>query len=596
MGRLKYLNRYFLRYKRYLIPGILLTIVSNFFAVYPAKIVSYSLDLIVESLTVYRVTNGFSFQENYYSFTIKTLAMLAGLYLALALIKGVFMFFMRQTLVVMSRHIEYDMKNEIYEQYQKLDQAFFKRNNTGDLMTRISEDVSKVRMYTGPALMYTVNLVVMFMLVINGMVTVSPLLTLYVLLPMPIMAFLIYFINSKVLKQSGIVQKQLSSLSSLSQEVFSGVRVIKSYNRSGFFVKLFSKKSDEYKDASLQLVKYDALFFPVILALIGLSTLLTVYIGGREVIAGRLNPGVIGEFIIYINLLTWPVASVGWVSSMIQQAAASQERINEFLNAKPEISNAEKPLKPQIKGNVRFNDVTFTYPDTGITAIKNLSFETEQGQLIGITGRTGSGKSTIAALLGRLYDVKSGSITFEGIDISQIELSHLRRSIGYVPQEVLLFSDSIAENIAFGTHKNVNAEDWENAARQAGVLQNILDFKEKFETKIGERGVKLSGGQKQRISIARALINDPPILLFDDCLSAVDAETEENIMMHIMDVSKGKTTFLISHKVSSLKRCDQILVLDQGKLSEIGSHTALLQQNGYYARIAKLQSEREEEA
>jgi ATP-binding cassette subfamily B multidrug efflux pump len=595
MRRLKYLNRYFLKYKRYLIPGILLTVFSNFFAVYPAKIVGYALDLIVETLTVYRSVSGFTFQQDYYMFTIKIVAILAGLYLVLALVKGIFMFFMRQTLVVMSRHIEYDLKNDIYAHYQKLDQAFFKRNNTGDLMTRISEDVSKVRMYVGPALMYAVNLLVMFILVINGMVTVSPMLTLYVLLPMPVMAVMIYFINSRVLKQSGIVQKQLSALSSLSQEVFSGVRVIKSYNRSAYFSGLFSKKSDEYKDSSLSLIKYDALFFPVILFLIGLSTLITVYAGGIEVMAGRLNPGVIGEFIIYVNLLTWPVASVGWVSSMVQQAAASQERINEFLHTKPEIKNDTHPVKSEIKGHIVFNDVSFTYPDTGIKALKNISFETFPGQIVGITGRTGSGKSTIATILGRLYDTDSGSITIDGVDIKKTDLWHLRRSIGYVPQEIILFSDTIAENISFGTHKQTTAEDWENASRQAGVYQNIVEFREKFETKIGERGVKLSGGQKQRISIARALINNPPILLFDDCLSAVDAETEENILMHIMDVSKGKTTFLISHKVSTLKKCDQILVLENGNLVETGTHQQLLNSSGYYARIARLQSEPEEE-
>lgn len=594
MRRLKYLNRYFLRYKRYLVPGILFTVISNFFAVYPAKIVGYALDLIVETLTIYRAASGFSFQNEYHTFTLQSIAILAGLYLALALIKGVFMFFMRQTLVVMSRHIEYDLKNDIYAHYQRLDQAFFKRNNTGDLMTRIGEDVSKVRMYVGPALMYTVNLVVMFILVINGMVTVSPLLTLYVLLPMPVMAIMIYYINKQILKQSSVAQRQLSNLSSLSQEVFSGVRVIKSYNRSRFFTGLFSKQSDDYKDSSLKLIKFDALFFPVILFLIGLSTIITVYAGGQEVMAGRLNPGVIGEFIIYVNLLTWPVASVGWVSSMVQQAAASQERINEFLNTRPDIRNPREAQKPPIRGNIVFNNVTFTYPDTGIQALKNISFETLPGQIIGITGRTGSGKSTVAALLGRLYDTASGSISVDGVDVKHMDLSHLRRSIGYVPQEIILFSDSISENIAFGTHRQTTAEDWENAARQAGVYHNIMEFREKFDTKIGERGVKLSGGQKQRISIARALINDPPILLFDDCLSAVDAETEENILMHIMDVSKGKTTFLISHKVSTLKKCDNILVLDQGHLVETGTHVQLLGAGGYYARIAKLQSEREE--
>ena len=595
MRRLKYLNRYFLKYKRYLIPGILFTVISNFFAVYPAKIVGYALDLIVETLTLYRATAGFRFQESYYSFALQSVALLAGLYLVLALVKGIFMFFMRQTLVVMSRHIEYDLKNDIYAHYQRLDQAFFKRNNTGDLMTRIGEDVSKVRMYVGPALMYSVNLVVMGVLVINGMVTVSPMLTLYVLLPMPIMALMIFYINKQILKQSGVAQAQLSRLSSFSQEFFSGIRVINGYNRTAFFAGLFNKQSEQYKDSTLRLIRYDALFFPVILFLIGLSTLITVYAGGAEVMAGRLNPGVIGEFILYVNMLTWPVASVGWVSSMVQQAAASQERINEFMNTRPEIRNPHEAQKPQIKGHVVFNDVSFTYPDTGITALKSISFEVQPGQIVGITGRTGSGKSTVAALLGRMYDVSAGSILVDGVDIRHMDLSHLRRSMGYVPQEIILFSDSIAENIAFGTHRATTAEDWENAARQAGVLQNIQDFREKFDTKIGERGVKLSGGQKQRISIARALINDPPILVFDDCLSAVDAETEENILMHIMDVSKGKTTFLISHKVSTLRKCDHILVLDGGRLVETGKHEQLLHSGGYYARIAKLQAEPEEE-
>lgn len=594
MRRLKYLNRYFLKYKRYLIPGILLTVFSNFFAVYPAKIVGYALDLLVEMLTVYRLSTGFSLQAEYYSFTIKAVGSLALLYLVLALVKGIFMFFMRQTLVVMSRHIEFDLKNDIYAHYQKLDQAFFKRNHTGDLMTRIGEDVSKVRMYVGPALMYTVNLLVMFILVINGMITVSPKLTLYVLLPMPIMALMIYLINSRVLKQSSIVQQQVSALSSLAQEVFSGIRVIKSYNRAPFFSSIFHKKSDEYKDASLSLIKYDALFFPVILFLIGLSTLITVYAGGNEVIAGRLNPGVIGEFIIYVNLLTWPVASVGWVSSIVQQAAASQERINEFLDTKPGIVSEPDAIKPAIKGRIEFKNVSFTYPDTGIQAIKQVSFNIPEGTSLGITGNTGSGKSTLAVLLGRLYNIDSGQILLDQHDIKTIEISHLRSKMGYVPQEVMLFSDKISENIAFGTHRTTTAEDWENAAKQAGVYYNIMDFREKFDTKIGERGVKLSGGQKQRISIARALINQPPILVFDDCLSAVDAETEENILNHIMDVSSGKTTLLISHKVSTLKRCDKILVLSNGELAEFGTHDELMNNSGYYARIAKLQSEPEE--
>ncbi len=593
MRRLRFLNRYFLQYKRYLIPGILLTVFSNFFAVYPAKIVGYALDLIVETMQIYAVLGDGLLQNHYFRFTLQTVAFLSILYLAVALIKGIFMFFMRQTLIVMSRHIEYDLKNDIYNHYQTLSRSFFKRHHTGDLMTRIGEDVGKVRMYVGPALMYTVNLLVMFILVINGMLSVSPSLTVYVLLPMPFMAALIYLINSRVLKQSTAVQQKLSSLSSLAQEFFSGIRVLKSFNRSSFFSNLFSGQSEAYKNETLKLAAYDALFFPVILLLIGLSTLITLYAGGMEVMEGKLNPGVIGEFIIYVNMLTWPVASIGWVSSIIQQAAASQERINEFLHTRPEITNPTNGIKAPVRGELTFERVGFTYPDTGIRALDEISFQVKPGMLLGITGSTGSGKSTLASLPGRMYDVSQGRILLDGKDIREWDLFHLRQHIGFVPQEVILFSDSIAENIAFGSNRKVDMQEIKMAAKKAGIFENIEDFREKFETKIGERGVKLSGGQKQRLSIARALISQAPVLIFDDCLSAVDAETEENILNHMLEASQGKTTLLISHKVSTLSRCEMIIVLDGGKIVEMGSHRELISQNGYYQRISRLQAEKE---
>ncbi len=590
--RLRFLNRYFLQYKQFLIPGILLTIFSNFFAVYPAKIVGYALDLIVETMQIYALLGNGLLQNQYLSFTLQTIAFLSILYLAVALIKGVFMFFMRQTLIVMSRHIEYDLKNDIYKHYQTLSRSFFKRHHTGDLMTRIGEDVGKVRMYVGPALMYTVNLLVMFILVINGMLSVSPLLTLYVLLPMPFMAALIYLINSRVLKQSAGVQQKLSGLSSLAQEFFSGIRVLKSFNRTSFFSRLFSAQSEAYKNETLKLAAYDALFFPVILLLIGLSTTITLYAGGVEVMEGRLNPGVIGEFIIYVNMLTWPVASIGWVSSIIQQAAASQERINEFLHTLPEIENPANGIKAQVRGELTFESVGFTYPDTGIQALEGISFQVKQGMLLGITGSTGSGKSTLASLPGRMYDVSQGRILLDGKDIRDWDLFYLRRHIGFVPQEVVLFSDSIEENIAFGSNGKLTTDEIKEAAKKAGIYENIEDFKEKFETKIGERGVKLSGGQKQRLSIARALVSRAPILIFDDCLSAVDAETEENILNHILEASQGKTTLLISHKIGTLSRCDLIIVLQEGKMVEMGTHQELINQNGYYRKISRLQAER----
>lgn len=599
MKALKSLNKYFYRYKWHFISGFFFVAISNLFAIYPARIIKFSVDLVVETLNVSALFSGFEMKLHYYHFFGKTILIFSALLFLMAFLKGVFMFFMRQTLIVMSRHIEYDQKNEIYNHYQKLSLSFYKVNNTGDLMTRISEDVSKVRMYTGPAIMYTVNLVVMFILVIAIMLNVNVRLTMYVLIPLPIMSVGIYFVNSSILRRSEKVQKQLSKITTMAQETFSGIRVIKSYNRTTSFIHNFEKESETYKNLNIDLLRYDAAMFPVIMLLIGLSTLITVYIGGKEVIAGSISSGVIAEFIVYVNMLTWPVASIGWVTSLLQQAIASQKRINEFLETKPDIENpTEEITNPS--GAIEFRNVNFIYPETGIHAIKNLSFKVDKGQVLAITGRTGSGKSTVAHLLCRLFDVNSGQIVYNQLDVKAHNLNLLRQSIGYVPQEVILFSDTIENNLTFGLQvQNVEKEKIqqmiEQATKDADVYENIIEFGEGFKTKIGERGLKLSGGQKQRISIARAIIKQPDILIFDDCLSAVDTETEDTILRNLERIMHGKTTILIGHRISTLRNADKILVLDDGKLVEEGTHNELMQQKGYYFDMYQKQFREEEE-
>lgn len=599
MKALKSLNKYFYRYKWHFISGFFFVAISNLFAIYPARIIKFSVDLVVETLNASALFSGFEMKLHYYQFFGKTILIFSALLFLMALLKGVFMFFMRQTLIVMSRHIEYDQKNEIYNHYQKLSLSFYKVNNTGDLMTRISEDVSKVRMYTGPAIMYTVNLVVMFILVIAIMLNVNAKLTMYVLIPLPIMSVGIYLVNSSILRRSEKVQKQLSKITTMAQETFSGIRVIKSYNRTTSFIHNFEKESEAYKNLNIDLMRYDAAMFPVIMLLIGVSTLITVYIGGKEVIAGSISSGVIAEFIVYVNMLTWPVASIGWVTSLLQQAIASQKRINEFLETKPDIENPTEEIT-NTSGAIEFRNVNFTYPETGIHAIKNLSFRVEKGQVLAITGRTGSGKSTVAQLLCRMFDVDSGQVVYNQLDIKAHNLNVLRQSIGYVPQEVILFSDTIENNLTFGLQlQNLEKEKiqhlTEQATRDADVYENIMEFGEGFKTKIGERGLKLSGGQKQRISIARAIIKQPDILIFDDCLSAVDTETEDTILRNLERIMDGKTTILIGHRISTLRNADKILVLDDGKLVEEGTHNELMQQKGYYFDMYQKQFREEEE-
>ena len=582
MEALKHLNKYFWKYRYRFVLGLLFVFVSNVFGLYPPIYIGEVLNLISDSLSQNKNLDATS-----QTILEKQLAYYAFLVLLFAVFRGLFMFFMRQTLIVMSRMIEYDLKNEIYDHYQKLSLSFYKRNKTGDLMNRISDDVSKVRMYLGPAILYSTSLFISISLIIPKMISVSPKLTLYALSPLPILVLAIYKVSSIMNVKSEIVQKQLSKLSSVSQETFSGIRVIKSYAQEKYRANQFVDAADDYKRKSLDLVKVNALFFPLMILLIGLSTLFTIYIGGLEAIAGNIEVGDIATFVIYVNMLTWPVASLGWVTSIVQRAAASQQRINEFLKERPEIVNSTVSSKI-ISGNLSFTNVSFVYPDTGIKALDNLTFELKEGQTLGVIGKIGSGKSTLAELLCRLIDPTSGYIKFGNDRLGALNLNQLRSHIGYVPQESFLFSDTIFNNIAFG-HKNATELQVLDAAKSALIYDNIMTFKENFNTVVGERGVTLSGGQKQRVSIARAFIRNPKFLLFDDCLSAVDTETEELILQNIKKQSVNKTTIIISHRASSLKHADQIIVLDKGAIIEQGSHTELLNLDGEYASVYKKQ-------
>jgi len=578
MKALQHLNKYFWKFRYRFILGLIFIFISNIFGLYPPIYIGEVLNLISDSInqndssgnTIQSILKG---QLAYYAFLV----------LLFAIGRGLFMFFMRQTLIVMSRMIEYDLKNEIYDHYQKLSISFYKRNKTGDLMNRISDDVSKVRMYLGPAILYSTNLIISIALIVPKMISVSPKLTLFALSPLPILVLAIYKVSSIMNTKSEIVQRQLSKLSSISQETFSGIRVIKSYTQEDFANAQFMDAAEDYKVKNLDLVKVNALFFPLMILLIGFSTLFTIYIGGLEAIAGKIQIGDIATFVIYVNMLTWPVASLGWVTSIVQRAAASQQRINEFLNEEPEILNpTNEPIS--IGGDLHFKNVSFIYPDTGITAINNLSFMLKSGQTLGVIGKIGSGKSTVAELLCRIIDPTDGEITIGSDVISKVNLNSLRSAIGYVPQESFLFSDTIYNNIAFGK-QNATEEEVISASKSAGIYDNIMQFKDQFTTLVGERGITLSGGQKQRVSIARALIRDRELMLFDDCLSAVDTETEELILQNIKDKSVSKTTIIISHRASSLKHADKIIVLDKGTIVEQGSPSELLSLNGEYAEI-----------
>lgn len=588
MRSLSQLNKYFWRYKTRFLLGVIFVTASNFYAILPPKIVRITFDLLREVSYIAPHFKNTPFSDIATETFLSIWIFFGGLIVASAIFKGVFMFLMRQTIVIMSRFIEYDLKNDIYNHYQNLSLAFFKRNNTGDLMARITEDVSKVRMYLGPAVMYAINLTVLFSLVIYNMIQVSPTLTAYVLTPLPILSFTIYHVSRMINIRSEKVQRQLSVLSTFVQETFSGIRILKAYAKEDVWGNTFNEETEKYKETSLELVKINALFFPTMLILIGLSTILTVYVGGKESMAGNITTGNIAEFIIYINMLTWPVAAIGWITSIIQRAAASQTRINEFLSTEPEIINLNNELS-EIGGNIDFKNVELIYPDSGIKALDNVEFSVKQGESLAILGRTGSGKSTIASLITRTYDSTDGEVLIDGKPIEKLNLNSLRSNIGYVPQDVFLFSETIGSNIAFGVDSDTDKEAIHTAAKQADIYDNIIDFPLGFDTHIGERGITLSGGQKQRISIARAIIKDPQILIFDDCLSAVDTETEEKILGHLKDLMQGKTTVIISHRVSSVKHADQIIMLDKGKIIERGTHEELVKAEGAYFSLYQKQ-------
>lgn len=599
--------------------GVVFIVLTNLFSVYTPRVVQIALDTSEEALKNIEENNFVSPKivektseilqsdlSQFFNFsnvdeTINSIfniaIFFALIYIVLFLIKGIFLFFTRQTIIVVSRKIEYDLKNDIFKHYQILSSAFYKNHSTGDLMTRISEDVNHVRMYLGPGIMYSINLLFLFILTITFMINVSLELTFYVLLPLPLMSYLIYKVSSIMNQRSQEVQKQQSKLSTLAQEAFSGIRVLKAYNREHSFANKFEQESEEYKRKSLNLVRVNAMFFPIIMLLIGLSTLLTVYVGGIKTINGEVSIGNIAEFIIYVNMLTWPFASLGWVTSLVQRAAASMSRINEFLNTKPDITWTSSDEKLETKGNIVFENVKFTYPETGITALQNFNLKINAGETIAILGKTGSGKSTVINLLCRLFDVDEGKILVDGKELNKIDLSQFRKNIGYVPQDVFLFSESIKNNIAFGMHdKNVSEKEIEKAAIKADVHNNILQFPNQYNTMVGERGITLSGGQKQRVSIARAIIKDPQILILDDSLSAVDTETEDRILSNIKDSIQQKTTILISHRVSTAKNADKIIFLENGAIAEMGNHDNLLAKEGLYYELYLKQLSEEKRA
>ncbi|MFA0961713.1 ABC transporter ATP-binding protein [Roseivirga sp. BDSF3-8] len=583
MKELSYLNKYFIKYKHFLLLGVLFVTISNIFQIIPALIVRYSFDMIRENYDLYNAFRSLPLQDNILDLFKSSILIYALIIFGIALLRGVFLFLVRQTLIVMSRHIEYDLKNEIYAHYQALPLSFYRKNNTGDLMARISEDVSRVRMYLGPAIMYGLNLVTLFLLIIPHMYLISPKLTLWSLVPLPLLSVSIYFVNNIINKRSEEIQRSLSGLSTFVQEAFSGIRVIKAFTRENNSAEDFDKKSNEYKHKSLRLTFVDSLFFPLIMSLIGLSVILTVFIGGSEVIDGSLSVGNIAEFIIYVNLLTWPVTSVGWVTSIVQRAAASQKRINEFMNTPNPIVSSEN-LDTQVEGDIKFQEVTFTYPDSGIVALRNVSFHISPGKSLAIIGTTGSGKSTIANLICRLYDTTEGHIKIDDTPIHAFSLKSLRHQIGYVPQDVFLFSDTIENNIAFGVDE-LTRDQVVQAAKDADLYGQIDSFPKGFDTRIGERGITLSGGQKQRLSIARAIAGDPRLLILDDALSAVDTKTENTILNSMKRIMQGRTSIIISHRVSSAKLADKIIVLDDGVIVEEGTEAELLEANGAYREL-----------
>lgn len=609
MRHLRAVNKYFWRYRWRLGLGIVFIIISNYFAVLAPQVTGFVVDKVSarmggsapagrsfpRSVAVDPLVHWFTSKVDMFNMPFGRMILYTGIILlGLALLRGFFMFLMRQTIIVMSRHIEYDQKNDIYDHYQKLDMQFYKTHSTGDLMSRMAEDVSRVRMYTGPALMYLINLVALIGLSLYYMFSKDWRLSLYVLAPLPVLAVTIYYVNTIINRRSEKIQAQLSELTTNAQESYSGIRVIKSYVQESAMFRFFAENADAYRQSAVNLAKVEAIYFPSIGLIIGVSTLLTIFIGGTYQINHSVTAGTIAEFVVYINMLSFPVSALGWVASMIQRASASQKRLNEFLDTVPAISSPATSVRRDIQGEIEFRDVSFTYAHTGIRALHGIRIRIRPGEKVAIIGRTGSGKSTLAQLLLRQFDPQEGSIWVDGVELKAYDLVGLRSQIGYVPQDVFLFSDTIARNISFGTTE-LQEERIVAAARQASVDAEIRQFPEQYETMVGERGVTLSGGQKQRVSIARALYRNNRILVFDDCLSAVDAKTEKQILTSLHEVLKDKTAIIITHRIFSLLDFDQVLVMDKGTIIEQGTHQSLMEKDGHYADLYRKQQSTEEE-
>jgi ATP-binding cassette subfamily B multidrug efflux pump len=595
MKHLSYLNKYFWKYRWRLLLGIIFIFISNYFAVLAPQVTGYIIDKVQAFLTSstpkgllrqddWLVVATVNWIEKMSMSPTGIVAMLAAMLLLFAVLRGFFMFLMRQTIIVMSRHIEFDQKNEVFQHYLQLDANFYKTHETGDLMNRMSEDVSRVRMYTGPAIMYLINLIALISLSVFYMVKKNAELSLYVLAPMPILAITIYFVNNIIHKKSEEVQAKLSDLTTNAQQSYSGIRVIKSFVQEKAMLRFFETNSEQYRNSATALYKVEAIYFPIMGLIIGISTLLVILVGGLKYMQGEINFGDMAAFIMYLTMLAFPVSAIGWVASTIQRAAASQQRLNEFLLTKTNIPSPVDGIKQELKGDVEFENVSFVYPHTGIVALKDFNLHIKKGEKVAIIGRTGSGKSTIAQLLLRFYDPSKGTVRIDGKEIKQLELQHYRSQISYIPQEVFLFSDTIANNIAFGTGNNTE-EEIKTAAMSASVHRDILSFPQGYQTMVGERGVTLSGGQKQRISIARALVKDPGLIIMDDCLNAVDARTEKEILTHLATYLQHKTAIVITHRIFSLLQFDRIIVMDNGRIAEQGTHEQLLQQQGLYADL-----------